>query len=189
MLSRIFAVAISLAAFPSFAQWTLDAEGSSLHFLSTKNAQITEVHSFETLSGSVSATGMLSVEVLLNSVNTAIPIRDTRMQEKLFETSMYPTATFTAQVPDALLNIDDGETAIGAVTGTMAIHGMQAPVTFNVQVSKLDDDKLTVATVAPTIIQAQDFGLKAGIEALQTIAGLNSITFSSPVTFSVTFSQ
>ncbi len=35
----------------AFAQWTLDQDNSALHFMSTKNAQVTEVHSFDHFSG------------------------------------------------------------------------------------------------------------------------------------------
>ena len=55
--------------------------------------------------------------------------------------------------------------------------------------SKVDADTLTVSTTAPTLIKAESFGLTAGIEALQKIAGLKSITTTVPVSFSVTFTQ
>ena len=66
---------------------------------------------------------------------------------------------------------------------------MTAPVSFNVMVSKLSDDTIQASTVSPTLIGADTFGLKGGVEALQNIAGLKSITFNAPVTFSVTFEK
>ena len=69
----------------AFAQWTLDQDNSALHFMSTKNAQVTEVHSFDHFSGKLSDSGTLTIEVPLDSVNTNIPIRNTRMQEMLLK--------------------------------------------------------------------------------------------------------
>ncbi len=181
------ALALLLSA-PVFAQWQLDADASSLHFVTTKNAQVTEVHRFEALSGSLGAEGKLTVQVPLKSVNTNIKIRDTRMQEKLFEVTRHPEATFTATVPESLMDIQSGEVIQGEVDGTLALHGKSAPASFNVIVSRTDN-MMTVTTVSPTIIDAKTFDLGAGVEALQAIAKLSSITMSVPVTFSVTFIQ
>ena len=84
MLKQSLVLLSSLLVAPAFADWTVAPEQSSLHFMSTKNAQVTEVHAFEALSGSVSDNGKLMIEVPLSSVDTNIPIRNTRMQEKLF---------------------------------------------------------------------------------------------------------
>lgn len=179
----------ALLSASAFAQWTLDETQSSLHFMSTKNAQVTEVHRFDALSGSLSDAGVLSVSVPLSSVNTNIAIRNTRMQEMLFEVSKYPTATFTTTLPADLLDMDAGTSQATVVEGELSLHGMTAPVSFSVMVSKLSDDTLQASTIAPTLIGADTFGLKGGVEALQNIAGLQSITFNAPVTFSVTFEK
>lgn len=176
-------------ALPASAAWTLDNDTSSLNFLSTKNAQVTEVHSFDELKGSLSDSGKLTVEVPLTSVNTSIPLRNTRMQEMLFETGSYPTATFTATVPSELMKLSAGESTSGKVKGELSLHGVTAPATFSVLVSKLSDGEITVATTAPTLISAADFKLDGGVKALQDVAKLGSITAAVPVTFAVTFTE
>ncbi|MCW8093284.1 YceI family protein [Alteromonas sp. ASW11-130] len=186
-LKSIGALALLLST-PVVAQWQIDADASRLHFVSTKNAQVTEVHRFEKLSGELDKNGKLAVTVPLSSVNTNIAIRDTRMQEKLFEVEQFPHATFTAQVPPTLTELETGEVIQGEVDGTLELHGKTAPISFEVIVSR-SDNMLTVTTVSPTIIDAKKFDLGAGIEALRAIANLSSITFSVPVTFSVTFTQ
>ncbi len=173
----------------AFAQWTLDQDNSALHFMSTKNAQVTEVHSFDHFSGKLSDSGTLTIEVPLDSVNTNIPIRNTRMQEMLFEVAKYPTATFSTNLPSALLDMAAGTSKASVVEGELSLHGMTAPVSFNVMVSKLSDDTIQASTISPTLIGSDTFGLKGGVEALQNIAGLKSITFNAPVTFSVTFEK
>ncbi len=184
-LQCLSALALLLST-PVLAQWQVDADASSLHFVTTKNAQVTEVHRFEALSGSLDEQGKLTVKVPLNSVNTNIKIRDTRMQEKLFEITKFPDATYTAMVPTSLMDIESGEVIQGEVEGSLELHGKKAPATFNVTVSR-SDNMLTVTTVSPTVIDARTFDLGAGVETLQSIAKLSSITMSVPVTFSVTF--
>jgi len=71
-----------------FAHYDLVASDSSVNFLSTKNVNITESHSFDRLSGNLSSTGELSIEIDLTSVNTIIPIRNERMQKMLFNVSL-----------------------------------------------------------------------------------------------------
>ena len=189
MFLRTLIAVSSCCALPAMAAWQLDDTASILHFLSTKNAQVTEVHQFNAVAGSVSDAGMLNVEVPLDSVNTNIEIRDTRMKEKLFNVAQNPTATFSAQVPDAMLSLEAGQTMQGKVDGELKLHGVTAPASFEVLVSRVSEDTMTVSTIAPTVLQAKDFELTDGVAALQTIAGLQSITLAVPVTFSVTFKQ
>ncbi|MBU3020341.1 YceI family protein [Aestuariibacter sp. A3R04] len=189
MIKRALLALSACVALPVSAAWTLDTDASSLNFLTTKNAQVTEVHSFDRLQGNVSDEGKLTVTVPLSSVNTNIDIRDTRMQEMLFETSSYPNATFSATVPDELISMAAGQSKTTSVEGEINLHGVTAPATFQVVVNKLNDNTLTVATTAPTVISASSFKLEGGVKALQDVAKLNSITLAVPVTFSVAFTQ
>ena len=107
-------------AFPAAAVWSLDKDTSSLHFMSTKNAQITEVHQFDNFDGSLSDDGKLMVTVDLSSVNTAIDIRNKRMQEMLFNVAKYADATFQATLPDAMMNVETGTVVSGKVDGILS---------------------------------------------------------------------
>lgn len=185
MIKRTLLVLTACIALPATADWSIDSDNSSLNFLTTKNAQVTEVHSFDALSGKLSNDGKLTVKVPLSSVNTNIDIRNTRMQEMLFETKTYPEATFTATVPDALLTMSAGDSQTASISGEISLHGVTAPATFNVVVNQLSDHTITVATTAPTVINAATFNLDGGVKALQDVAKLASITLAVPVTFSV----
>ncbi|WP_137168481.1 YceI family protein [Salinimonas lutimaris] len=189
MITRSVMALSALLALPASAAWQLDSGASELHFLSTKNAQITEVHQFDTLSGSVGNDGKLTVAVPLSSVNTAIEIRNTRMQEKLFETAEFSNAMFTASLPDDVMSMSAGESQIRTIEGAIDLHGKNVATTFKVMINRLNDDTLTVSTVAPTVLNAGDFDLAEGVKMLQSIAGLDSITMAVPVTFAVTFDQ
>ena len=176
-------------AFPAAADWTIDGDTSALHFLSTKNSQVTEVHKFDSFNGNLSDSGKLNVEVDLSSVNTAIDIRNKRMQEMLFNVSKYATANFEATLTDTMMKLKAGDVVNGKVDGILTLHGQAVPTTFAVTVSQVDEDTLTVSTSAPTLIKAESFGLAKGVAALQEIAGLKSITTTVPVTFSVTLKR
>ena len=176
-------------AFPAAADWSIDGETSVLHFLSTKNAQVTEIHKFDSFEGSLSDSGKLNVAVDLSSVNTAIDIRNERMQEMLFNVTKFAQATFEANLPESMMSLQTGDVVNGKVDGILTLHGQAVPTSFSVQASKVSDDLLTVSTTAPTLIKAESFGLAEGVAALQKIAGLKSITTTVPVTFSVTFEQ
>ncbi|NDW21305.1 YceI family protein [Alteromonas hispanica] len=176
-------------AFPAAADWTIDGDTSALHFLSTKNSQVTEVHKFDSFKGNLSDSGKLNVEVDLSSVNTAIDIRNKRMQEMLFNVSKYATANFEATLTDTMMKLNAGDVVNGKVDGILTLHGQAVPTTFAVTVSQVDEDTLTVSTSAPTLIKAESFGLAKGVAALQEIAGLKSITTTVPVTFSVTLKR
>ncbi|MEW9797742.1 YceI family protein [Alteromonas sp. CYL-A6] len=177
------------ATFPAAADWMLNDDASALHFMTTKNAQVSEVHQFHSLSGSVTDDGALTVSVDLASVDTAIDIRNTRMKEMLFQVADFPHATFTASLPESMTALESGDTETGTVDGTLTLHGEAVPVSFQVRASKLNDTTMVVSTVAPTLIKAKSFGLSDGVMALQNIAGLNSITTTVPLTFSVVFSK
>ncbi|AWL10615.1 hypothetical protein HMF8227_00107 [Saliniradius amylolyticus] len=169
----------------SMAAWTLDQQQSSLHFLSTKNNTITETHRFESLTGRLSDEGQLKVVIDLSSVNTNIDIRDRRMQEHLFK--MFPNATFTAQVPDAALALEAGESLTTRINGKLSLNSQQGDLQVHVTVTRLADGSLQASTVSPIVVSAVNYSLTNGIKKLQEIAGLSSISPTVPTTFSVRF--
>jgi len=46
-----------------------------------------------------------------------------------------------------------------------------------------------VSSLAPVIVQANEFGLVAGVEKLKELAGLPSISLAVPVSFVLTLAQ
>mgnify|MGYP001032740909 CR=1 FL=1 len=193
MKTGVKAITIALLACglacPAVADWTMNSDDSVLHFLSTKNAQITEVHKFDDVSGALSDNGELTVSVDLTSVNTNIDIRNERMRSMLFNVEKYATAQFEATLPESMMALEVGDVVRSKVDGVLSLHGKAVPTAFSVQVSKVNENTLSVSTTAPTLIKADAFDLAKGIAALQNIAGLKSITTTVPVTFSVTFTN
>lgn len=182
-------IALTLLSFSSFAALTLDKSKSSINFVSTKNVNVSEQHSFDRFSGQIDDQGKLSITIDISSLNTLIPIRNERMQKMLFNMSEYTSATFTAQVDDSLTQIKLGEMKHATVAGEMMIAGNTAPVSFDLVLTGLQEGSINATTVKPTIISTTAFNLDEGVQALQKIAMLQNISTAVPLSFSATFQQ
>ena len=173
---------------PLDGYWTVQGDASRLSFVTVKGGQVAEAHTFSDLSGTVTEDGEAEVSIGLASVQTNVDIRNERMQEFLFETATYPTATVTATIDPALFTaLKTGETTVQPLTATLDLHGVQGEITGDVAVTRIAVDKVQVETVTPIIVDAASFGLDTGVEKLGELAGLDSITGQVPVSFSLVF--
>lgn len=188
MMLRSLVLVCGLCAGFAQAELVLDASRSSLHFVSTKNAAIAEVHHFTGLAGSLSEQGEAKVEIKADSLVTHIDIRDQRMKEHLLEATKFPALMISAQVNMAEVNA----LAIGGQLQTeqtiaVSVHGAQKQYAVPLRVTRLTQGALQVTTVAPLVINLADFKLVAGVEHLKELAKLNSIATQIPVTATMTF--
>ena len=183
-------LSVALWSVPAFAQWTLDNDGSSLNFVSTKAGAAAEVHRFRELAGGVDEQGNVTVSIDLDSVDTAIEIRDERMREMLFETGRYPSATLAASVDMAALDSMTAGTTMDMTTeGQLMLHGNNLSVTVDLTVMRLSDSRIVVVGQKPIIVNASQVGLLEGVERLREVAGLPSISPAVPVSFVLAFEQ
>ena len=166
---------------PAQADWTL-SDSSRIGFVSIKNNSIGENNAFERVSGSISASGQVAVSVDLSSVETGVGIRNERLQKMLFEVVSFPMATIDAALTDSqIAALEAGGAQTESVGVSISLHGKTVNKTANLSVSASGGD-VRVTTTQPIVITAQEFGLEAGVAALQQIAGLNAISRSIPVT-------
>jgi polyisoprenoid-binding protein YceI len=188
-LARVVtAVALLVGTTTAWAQWELDAARSSVNFVSIKNDSIAEVHSFAVLQGTVGKDGKVQLAISLDSVETLIAIRNERMREMLFETVTFPTASVSATVaPELVATLADGGTVATDLSFTLALHGAEKSFTVPVVLSVESTGGIQVFTPAPVIVNAADFGLEAGVAALQSVAGLKAISSAVPVTVHLVF--
>lgn len=170
--------------------WQLNNEKSTLNFVSIKKETIGELHYFKDLSGNINDKGEAVVEIDLRSVETNIPIRNERMQKMLFDTAKISKATIVTATDLAKLKaLAVGEQITQKVAANLTLVGVTKSIAAQVVVTKLTDKVFSVSTMAPILLNASDFGLVAGIGALQKIAGLPSIATSIPVTFNFYFEK
>ena len=187
LLLSTFFVSLSLFCYSANANWMLVENESSLNFVSTKNQHFSEIHQFKTLKGELSPEGQLQIEIDLSSIDSGIGIRDTRMQEKLFLVDKFPSANLTAQVPDSVLTLAKGSSISATLPAKLTIMGISKTITVAVQVSRKADNGIVATSTKPILISAADFGLTAGVEILQKLAGLSGIGLTVPVNFNLVF--
>ncbi len=188
--AAVVLAAIRLAALPEAAApapeaaWRVDPAASRIAFVSTKNGEISETHRFAEVRGEVSEAGAARVEIPLSSVRTGIDIRNERMREMLFEVADFPLAEIRAEVDLAAL---EGLALNAAEELSLDLevdaHGATARYEVPVKVVRLWEDRVAVSSLAPITVEAGDFDLAAGIEALREVAGLDSISGEVPVSF------
>lgn len=189
-MPALWFVLLVVMAAPASADWTLNNDQSQLSFISVKKGDIAEVHRFDQLGGSVDAKGNVKLVIQLASVNTAIPIRDERMREMLFNTNAFPSATLTATVDASQLSkLKAGEMMVNTLEGQLSLHGQSSKVVAELVLAKLGPDTLLVSSRRPLLLQAGDFDLLEGVEKLREVAGLPSISKAVPVSFVLTFNQ
>ena len=175
---------------PVFPDWTLVNEESRINFISIKASDIAEIHTFEELSGSVKNSGEAQVIINLASLETLIPIRNERMGNLLFETKLYPTATFRLGVDlQTILLTEVGKSLDVTYRGVLELKSKQFLIPIKLSVTRLGNESFSVTSSEPLLLNADTLGLSGGIESLRVIAGLPSISKSVSVTFSLIFRQ
>lgn len=168
--------------------WDLDPAASSLSVVSVKNGDVEEVHRFTGLTGAVADNGAALVAVALGSVETGIEVRDERMRTMLFDLAGHPYALVTTRLDTAAIE----GLAAGAsqtVQAPLAIeaNGTRVETVATLAVTRLDADRVAVATPSPIEIDAARFGFGPGIERLRAVAGLDSISVLVPATAELVF--
>ena len=172
---------VALAALPVQADWSIN-DASRVGFVSIKNNVIGENNAFQRVSGGISDTGAVTVNIDLTSVETGVGIRNERLQKMLFNTATFPQATVSAQLSDAqLMALKSGGSVAESVSVSVALHGKTVSKQAELSAAQ-SGDTVRVTTTQPIVITAAEFDLEAGVAALQKIAGLNAISRSIPVT-------
>src|SRR5690606_8204185 len=170
------------------ARWLLDATNSTFHFVTVKKnsagAETPENITFSELKGTVATNGQATLTIPLASINSGVDLRNTRLKEILFESQYLPSLHFTTQLD--LTTIDAmaaGSTKVQSVTGNLVLHGVVKPIVFDALIVKHANNALSVSPRKPIVINAVDFDLAGGVEALRSVMTLTSIGEKVPVYF------
>ena len=173
---------LAVAALSARADWYLDGESSRLSFVSTKNANVSEVQRFLVLHGKVDPEGLAQVEIELESINSGIPLRDERMRKELFRIDRFPDAMITTKIDLRPINdLAPGAQLELRLPLMVDLHGKQHEYQAELLATRLDDRRFQVVTLEPLVINAEDFDLAPGLETLRKLAGLSAISLSVPV--------
>lgn len=179
----------ALITLPAQAAWELDKESSRLSYITTKQTDVAEVNRFRSLAGSVDDAGKVQVLVRMESVDSGVPLRDERLRKQLFDVEQFALAQVSAQLEIApLLTLAAGAQLELRLPLTVNWHGHSHSYNSELLVTRLDDRRFQVVTLAPLVLNAADFGLTSGLEALRKLAGLKTISLAVPVTAVLIFS-
>jgi len=182
-------LALCLFSSATFANWNLDNELSRVNFVSVKKNTIGEAHYFKKLNASISNSGQFKLEINLASVETLIPIRNERMQKFLFNTEMFPKLKLTSNLSSQLKNLKKGQSTILKTQADLALNGINKLISLEVLATQQANGDIVVASFMPVIINPADYNLTSGIDKLQGLAKLPSITHSVPVSFVLTLKK
>ena len=112
------------------------------------------------------------------------------MKEHMFQTDQYPQAKATAKLNMTQFDVlAIGNSKTVSLDMTLDLHGVADERELDVLVTRLGANKVRVATKAPLLIDAEDFGMEAGVAKLQELAKLESITPVVSATVSLTFKR
>lgn len=169
--------------------WSLDNTKSVFEFVTVKNTDVAESHSFDSLQAYVSDSGTATLAIDLNTVETGISVRNQRVREHLFSADLLPTLYFTTQVDmDAVADLEPGQAKTMTIDGRLTLNGVNKDTTAEVLVIRSANDRIAVRTARPVIVSAEDFELTGGIEILRGLASLSAIGQTVPVYFNLNFS-
>ena len=177
------------------AAWQLDGSTSTLNFSSSKTTSnsstpIVEENKFDQVTGTIDEKGNATITVDLNSVDTRVPLRDTRLKEQVFDTKTYPTATFTTKLDmNEIAKYEDKQVHTIPLEGTLNLHGTQHTIKTQVAMQELDAKTIQVKNTAPVVVDTSQFNMQDGVSALQALMALQSINSEIPVTFTYVFKE
>lgn len=173
--------ALVMLTTPAFAGgWTLDGDASSLSFGSIKNDSVGESHMFQTLSGGVDGEGAVSLTIDLASVETNIDIRNERMLEHVF--AGVATADLAASIDMAAMEaLGVGEHMTTEVDFDLSVLGQEVAWYAPMFVMRVAEDRVLATTDGMVFLTTEEAGVDGGVDVLQELASLDSITRVFPV--------
>ncbi|KAE9629235.1 hypothetical protein FEE96_12830 [Parasedimentitalea maritima] len=169
--------------------WQLDQVASNITYMSIKKGHIAETNSFATVNGQISEDGTAVLTIALDSVDTAVDLRNVRMRFLFFETFLHPQAVITTHLDAAdLADLPNLRRKEVTLPFSLSLHGVKAELSAPVIISLISNDRINVATVKPIPILMKDFGLEAGRAKLEEAAGV-TITPLAIVSLNLTFDR
>ncbi|MFT6167920.1 MAG: outer membrane protein OmpA-like peptidoglycan-associated protein [Celeribacter sp.] len=197
-IKMVLSALLLLASFATMAQaqdapfeggWTLQSDMSNLNFQSVKKQTVVEVSSFAALEGTISPNGITKVQVLLDSVDTKVDLRNVRMRFLFFETFKFPAATITAKIdPSQLADLAQKRRKQIPLTYDMNLHGVTKSFEAMVTATLLGPDMVSVASGTPISISVADFNLTGGLDKLKDAANVDIVP-SATVSFDFVFAR
>jgi len=169
--------------------WELLPDASAIRYQSVKDSTKVESSSFASFSGNIDISGLATVAIRLDSVDTNVDLRNVRMRFLFFETFQYPEAVITMQLePGILSDLGKIRRKVLTLPYTLDLHGVSKSLEAEMVITEISGGVISVSSSAPISISAADFSLGGGIKKLEEAANV-SIIPSATVTFNLLFSR
>lgn len=173
-----------------YAQWELKNTQSEISFVSIKSNNVGEVNHFKEIKGVIDDKGNMTIDVMLGSVETNIPVRNERIKSMLFNIDSFQKARISSVLNlKKLKKLRVGDFYSDSVKLNLSLHSFANQITAEVRIVKLSKKRFLATSIKPIMINALEYDLVVGIEKLRKIAKLPSISSAVPVTFNLVFSD
>ncbi|MBP2161101.1 MULTISPECIES: YceI family protein [Asticcacaulis] len=165
------AVALAFAGTAAFAApvtYNIEPTHTSVTFfwghgggLSRMNGKFMNAVGTVVLDEAAPATSKVEVSFAIDGINTGVAALDGHLKTPdFFDAAQFPTATFKS----TKVEVTGAKTA--KVTGDLTLHGVTKPVTLDVTLNKIADDKKKAGFNARGTIKRSDFGISRFIPAV-----------------------
>ena len=170
-------------------KYIVDSDNSVVNFSTIKKQYVVEPAVFEGITGSISESGKVEININLSTVNTNISIRDQRLKALFFKVVKFPQATIKATIDmKKFKSIRDYKRM--EIPATLKFYDVSKKIKLKVLVAKVYKKKLLVTSMKPIIINANDYGIPAkNLMVLSKTVGGLSLSNKVAVNFVLSFAH
>lgn len=159
---------VGTAAFAAPVTYNIEPTHTSVTFtwnhgggLSRMNGKFMNAVGTVVLDEAAPATSKVDVSFAIDGINTGVAALDNHLKTPdFFDAAQFPTATFKSTKVD----VTGAKTA--KVTGDLTLHGVTKPVTLDVTLNKITDDKKKAGFNAKGTIKRSEFGISRFVPAV-----------------------
>ncbi len=165
-----FAISASVIA---ANKYIVDSKNSVVNFTIIKEQFVVEPAVIPNIKGTMSALGEIDITIDLNSVDTNVAIRNTRLKQLFFNTVKFPKAIIKASInPKDIKKITYYKKM--TIPATLEFYGTTKDIILDVLVAKVYRSRLLVTSIKPVIINAEDYGIPNNnlVALAKTVGGL-----------------
>lgn len=185
---------LAMASGPLWAQanpfapgWNMDPEASELRFQSIKKGSVIELSTFTSMTGSITETGEANVNILLDSIDTKLDLRNVRMRFLFFETFQHPVASLSMKLtPQMLDGLAEKRRITRRMPYTLTMRGNSWEFEAEMVLTLMSDDHVAVSPAEPIVMSVEQLGLLEGLQKLQDAANVDIVP-ATVVTFDFVF--
>ncbi|MBA5248774.1 MAG: YceI family protein [Gammaproteobacteria bacterium] len=170
-------------------KYSVDSRNSVVNFSTIKKQYVVESAVFKHIEGNVSDLGDVEISIHLDSIDTKIPIRDSRIQKLFFKVVDFPKAVIKAKIDMKKIKSISYYRKM-KIPATLTLYGKTKAIKLNVLVAKTYKSRLLITSMKPIIINASDYGIPAEnlVKLAKTVGGL-SLSNKAAVNFVLTFKK